>query len=361
MSLGTLIAGYRRAVADAVKLGGKSVPVAWAQVLYARLVHGFGPFYYAQFSLYRVPAGAWGSFVESVEVNACTRRMNAAGQRLVTDKLQFHAWLTAAGVPTIPILGVLAGPGASPSAEGFAVFSDAESFGRAADGFPDGLFFKTVDGAHGDGAFPAVRRGSGWCFAGREGTAADLFEHCMAHPAGHSGWLVQPLIRPCAELAAGLMPRALGTVRIVTLLRGGTVHLLAGLLKIPVGDSVTDNFSEGASGNLVVPVDLQTGTLGAGVMSRHRDWPTMVTLDRHPDTGCRISGFQLPFWDDTIGLIRRTQLGLREAPTLGWDVALTDGGPLIVEANAGYGVELHQVAEQRGMRRELSAILEARA
>lgn len=80
-------------------------------------------------------------------------------------------------------------------------------------------------------------------------------------------------------------------------------------------------------------------------------------MDRHPDTGCTIPGFRLPYWEETLRLFCLAQKELKEAPTLGWDIAITDDGPLIVEANAGYSIEIHEVAEHRGLRSAFLASL----
>lgn len=349
------LTAYRRAVANAVALGRKSTPFAWVSVLYARFFRGIGPFYYALFSLYRESPQTWGSYVLDAEANEKVRKRNTAEAReLVTDKLRFYDWLQSGGLPTIPVLGIVGKPGFSSGTKGIDLFVSPELFSRGSSGFPDAIFLKTIDGSHGEGAFLATRSNDTWKFAGQEGTAAELFGYCMAQLGSRAGWLVQPRIQPCAAIEAEFAPKALGTVRIVTLLRGDTVHLLAALLKIPLGDSVADNFSEGSSGNMIAPIDLATGCLGSGVMSESRDWPQLTLVENHPESGRRISGFQLPFWQETVDLVRSAQSTLHEAATLGWDVALTDAGPLIVEANAGYGVEIHQVALQRGMRNDFS-------
>ncbi|MEY6563350.1 sugar-transfer associated ATP-grasp domain-containing protein, partial [Listeria monocytogenes] len=54
------------------------------------------------------------------------------------------------------------------------------------------------------------------------------------------------------------------------------------------------------------------------------------------------STFVMPFWSemrDTMRLAARTLKPLR---SIGWDVAITPNGPLVVEANENYGIDVLQ-------------------
>jgi len=257
--------------------------------------------------------------------------------------------LIQGGFPTIPILAVIAKYHRSIAEGDFAKITTIEDFERFASELPDEIFLKTIDGAHGDDAFAATRQQGQWLFGERTGEASELFLHCLEILGDRSGWIIQARVRPHASLSS-LSPHALGTVRIVTGLSEGTAEVIVAALKLPVGNSVTDNFSEGASGNIVVPIDLTSGRLGLGQMSSNLRWPEIVAIDCHPDTGQKIPGFEIPYWSETVALVNNIQRELKRTPTLGWDIAVTDAGPLVVEANCGYGVEIHEVAEQRGLR-----------
>ncbi len=52
-------------------------------------------------------------------------------------------------------------------------------------------------------------------------------------------------------------------------------------------------------------------------------------------------GFALPHWSEAIDLAKAGQRCFPMLPTLGWDVALTDAGPRIVEANARWDPPLY--------------------
>lgn len=348
---------YRKAVRSARIKGRRASAIILAEIIFARIFFKMGPLYYSLFSLDQKGVNDWGDYIVDKEANLIVRRLNgSAGQQLVTDKLSFYRRLIACGLPTIAVLAVLTKSTGSRFENDPRTILTLDEFMEFADDLPDELFFKTIDGSNGSDAFSAIRQGSHWEFDGKIGCASDLYAHCARVLGDRLGWLIQARVRTHKKLAASLSPGALGTVRIVTALNSGGVSVLAALLKIPVGQCATDNFSQGASGNIVAPIDIASGRLGVGQMSRSRNWPEMKAVDRHPDTGSRISGFQLPYWDEAVRLVIDAQREIKEAPTLGWDVALTDAGPLVVEANAGYGVEIHEVAEQRGLR---SVLLDA--
>jgi hypothetical protein len=66
-------------------------------------------------------------------------------------------------------------------------------------------------------------------------------------------------------------------------------------------------------------------------------------LSRHPDTGSAISGEELPHWREILRLAIRAHNGFKEFAFLGWDIALSADGPVIVECNTNWGAWIAQV------------------
>ena len=52
----------------------------------------------------------------------------------------------------------------------------------------------------------------------------------------------------------------------------------------------------------------------------------------HPDTNIKLDGFEIPFFNNAIDLTLKCA---EEFPSkiIGWDIAITENGPLIIEAN----------------------------
>jgi len=79
-----------------------------------------------------------------------------------------------------------------------------------------------------------------------------------------------------------------------------------------------------------------------------------LPVDRHPETGVTFSGFQLPFWAEVCALARRAARAFLPIRTIGWDFAMTAGGPCLIEGNfwadplVCTGTLDEQVAKMRG-------------
>lgn len=225
---------------------------------------------------------------------------------------------------------------------------------------PDELFIKLIDGTWGINAFGAKRQDSGqWDYCGNAGSAEDLYAFAMRRLGDSRGWLVQQRVRPHRELQKIMSANGLGTVRVVTVMHKGMLGLKFAVLRIPVGDNRVDNFFHGTSGNFVAAVDITTGRIDKARASESRSWPSIVDADEHPETGIKIAGLVVPFWTELKDLVVRAHLSLPGLVTLGWDVAVTNDGPLLVEANGIYDVDLVQVALRRGIKTDFKDFLDA--
>ena len=103
---------------------------------------------------------------------------------------------------------------------------------------------------------------------------------------------------------------------------------------------VQERIAQHDKGGLSVAVNSETGTLGQGVFKPHYggDW-----VSEHPDTGIRFEGERLPEWDAILECCRRAAATLSGIRAVGWDIALTPDGPVIIEGNATWGLPVAQV------------------
>ncbi len=70
--------------------------------------------------------------------------------------------------------------------------------------------------------------------------------------------------------------------------------------------------------------------------------PSLGWLDAHPITGAPITGRVLPDWPLMLETVLKAHLAFADRPFIGWDVALTDRGIVIVEGNAAADTDIVQ-------------------
>ena len=140
-----------------------------------------------------------------------------------------------------------------------------------------------------------------------------------------------------------LSPSGLNTVRIFTQLYEGKVDFLGARLRISVNSPV-DNM---AAGNLATPVNLESGIVeGPGVYS------DITKNDEiyHPVTGKKIIGFQIPFWKETLVMATNAALNADGNLSVGWDIAITENGPELIEGNHNWCKLLWQLPVKKGLK-----------
>ncbi len=264
------------------------------------------------------------------------------------NKDRFSAWCREKGLPSAPIVAIFGG--------GRIIYPD----GFCVDQLPaEDLFVKPTDSRCGQGT-------SIWRHCGERLYATgndDPMDGCemlsrlrhestipkrylkasAADPDQQSLILLQRRLRNHHEIA-DYSPEALCTVRIVTMRRRDSVSVLAASFRMGRGQSLVDNAS---AGGIFAAVELSTGVLSAArgfapdrCHFRH---------DRHPDTGARIQGRRIPCWPEILGLASNAHSLTRKLSFVGWDVAVTPEGPVLMEANLGWSADLLQMPLCQGL------------
>ena len=254
-------------------------------------------------------------------------------QHVTEDKDEFHLACMRHGLPVPATFGW--------TRDGIAFdgngrrFDSTEAWAKHLDErLPGNFIVKDRAGAYGSG-FRAFARSGQQFVAADDGHTFDAraLAEALSGSSG-SDLIVQERLYDHPDLATLSGRRGLQTARINTFLRkDGKVEYLFFILKVLAGHTLSDNFSMGTTGNLIAFGDLEQGVL-RGAVALHECGSGMTRVARHPQTGVVFDGFRLPWWPEALDLMRRAQRCFPELPTLGWDVALTATGPVIVEANA---------------------------
>lgn len=259
---------------------------------------------------------------------------------LLSDKVAVASYLTSYGLPTIPIVAIYA----PDLARNGRVLTDRRALASflTAGG---SLFGKPVEGFQSLGSvalqkfLPAERVFE--TTNGRRLALDDLISEIEQHY--RSGYVFQPLVHPHPDVAR-LCGDRLPCARIVTALTESGARVIRACWKIPVGANMADNYWR--AGNLLAQIDLDTGEVlrvcsGAGLDVRIHE--------QHPDTRAGLRGFVIPHWDGMKQLALHGARLMRHVPMIGWDIAPTEKGPIIVEMNETPDFFLVQFADRKGM------------
>jgi len=216
----------------------------------------------------------------------------------------------------------------------------------------DGTTFTAPNGATltASEALARISMGDGQAFvkpvSGRKGADVSLFDagkdrlEDVCTPGNHL--LFQPVVRQHPALHA-LNPSAVNTLRLATVRSGGDITIVAAVLRVGRDGNIVDNSS---LGGMTVPIDLQTGALGR--YARTKVEFQLNRLDRHPDTNVAFAEIVIPFWSEVCDLVRRGAEAFVSLGTIGWDIAITPDGPVVIEANGPWGVEVFQLGQPLG-------------
>ena len=150
------------------------------------------------------------------------------------------------------------------------------------------------------------------------------------------GLVVLEHVLPQHEDMARLHPSSVNTMRILTDLVDGQVHIAYITLKMGRGGGVCDNSGQGG---ILCRVDPQSGKIISPATDDYFN-----VYEKHPDTGIVLQGYQLPMVDRAVAMAKEAALVFPQVGHVGWDMAITPTGPAIIEGNEFPGTDLCQLA-----------------
>lgn len=136
-----------------------------------------------------------------------------------------------------------------------------------------------------------------------------------------------------------LNPSSVNTCRIVSVMNSKKeVTLMASFIRIGNGSAVVDNFN---SGGMTAKVDIETGKIIEDAVNKEGKM-----FSKHPLSGTPINGFEIPYFKEAKEMVIKAAKKSKNVRYVGWDVAITEKGPTLVEGNQYPGHDIYQVAEK---------------
>lgn len=279
-----------------------------------------------------LPEAELGDHVSKREMLAHQKTLNPDEFWYLTeDKAVFgrFAELQGVRVPETYALLCQSGPGWSRTGEVLADRGDWEAL--IGDRLPDTFVLKPTLGVYGMGVRVIERReGRLYQLDRGEITAATICEEIVRDRQFHA-YLIQERLTNHPDVA-GSDRSALQTSRIMTLVgRDGDVSLLGAFHKTALGGEAIDNFRLGTSGNLISIIDVETGRIQRVLAAGEHGVIGDLAVPADPATPP--PGSFVPLWRESCDLCVSAARAFLPMRCLGWDVAATPDGPVIVEAN----------------------------
>lgn len=138
---------------------------------------------------------------------------------------------------------------------------------------------------------------------------------------------------------------SVNTVRCGTCIKNGEAIIKFCTLRTGRSGSFIDNL---AGGGIGAGIDLETGIVNTDGITEFGE----VFLE-HPDTHTVFKGFQIPDWAGLRSFVTALALKLPDVRCVGWDLAYTEKGWCLVEANARLQFITPQLSCQKGFKSEL--------
>ena len=165
---------------------------------------------------------------------------------------------------------------------------------------------------------------------------------------GKKPLIFEKLIKQTSQFSS-FNPTSVNTVRFMTTLYpSGEAKIIGAFIKIGREGRCVDNAGNG--GNVDACIDVRSGEIVSAY--RFENFQNMVSVKCHPDTNTQISGIFIDRWNEICSQIIRFQQAMPFVKAVGWDIAITDYGPVVIEFN-DFWDRTGQIFIGKGWRKEI--------
>lgn len=142
---------------------------------------------------------------------------------------------------------------------------------------------------------------------------------------------------------------SVNTVRFMTLLStSGQAEIISAFVKIGKQGSCVDNAGDG--GNIDAAINVATGEICFAL--QFDGWRKTKPIFHHPENGAQLNGVVIENWESIKNKLIRFQQAMPFLRAIGWDIAITDQGPVVVEMN-DFWDETGQLFVHKGWKPEI--------
>ena len=240
---------------------------------------------------------------------------NSKQVKLTNDKLIFFRYMKACGIPTPAVFAVII--------DGKILDLNFQPVDMETLKERKNYFIKPIRGSLGSGIEQIH----------------DFEEYCKSKENFMKGrFIVQESVTQHSEMNK-LNPKSVNTLRLVTIMdKNGEVSLFSRLLRI--GTSKSGYVDNWAKGSLIVGITKDGGLKKYGFYQ-----PGFGTKEQmHPDSKIEFETFKIPYYSQAEEAVIRAHKFFYDMYSVGWDVAITENGCVIIEGNNLWNINGFQTA-----------------
>lgn len=144
---------------------------------------------------------------------------------------------------------------------------------------------------------------------------------------------------------------SVNSIRFLTiLLPTGKAEVISAVLKIGKNGSCVDNAGNG--GNIDTVVNIETGEVHSAM--QFDGWRKTKMINHNPENGVLLEGVFIDNWHAIKNKVIQYQQAIPFLRAIGWDIALTDKGPVVIEMN-DFWDESGQLFLGKGWKQEIES------
>lgn len=146
--------------------------------------------------------------------------------------------------------------------------------------------------------------------------------------------IYQKALHTHKEILALSPTKALNCIKISSYLKkNGEIKIQLSFIKLGGENSIVDNIGGKSGGGIAIPINHETGELkGVGYL----EVGDKLRVSKIPSNNNKFEGFVVPYYNEAVDLVKKAHKEVfHELKHIGWDIGITDNGPILIEANSG--------------------------
>lgn len=191
------------------------------------------------------------------------------------------------------------------------------------------IFFKPTDGAGGYGIDVFSKRENS-NYSTKDGTILD--ERYLK--TLKKDYIIQSGLTQDKKIAE-IYPKSINTFRITTENINGKIRVICAVLRLGRDGKEIDNISQGG---LILGINIESGEVNNFSITE-----LCEEFYSHPNTRYIFKNKRIKDWEIVKEFAIKSAQKIPYFSYLGWDIALTENGPVAIETNLGFGIDLYQI------------------